>query len=128
MNKNQRSLRTVQAIVVLASLFFTTSRVRAALPVQPEQIVVTHFSGVINYYASPPTATPNLGNNGFVVTKFDTQTGNIGPLIPPTTSPPGLWDPSDTPPYASFHNETGQPWTAQRLGEVFGITVDDASP
>jgi len=102
--------------------------VRAALPVQPEQIVVTHFSGVINYYASPPTATPNLGNNGFVVTKFDTQTGNIGPLIPPTTSPPGLWDPSDTPPYSSFHNETGQPWTAQRLGEVFGITVDDASP
>lgn len=94
----------------------------------PEQIVVTHFSGTINYYAVPPIATPNLGNNGFVVSKFDTQTGNIGPLIPPTTSPPGLWDPGDAPPYSSFHNETGQPWTAQRLGEVFGITVDDASP
>src|SRR6266568_6906426 len=122
----QRPPRTVQAIALFAILLSTTSQVPAGLPVAPEQIVVTYFSGTINYYASPPTATPNLGNNGFVVAKFDTQTGNIGPLIPPTTSPPGLWDPNDAPPYSSFHNETGIPWTSQRLGEVFGITVDDA--
>src|SRR5437867_2156199 len=121
-------LRAVRAIGVLACLIATTSQLRAGLPLLPEQIVVTCFSGTINYYASPPTATPNLGNNGYVIAKFDTQTGNIGPLIPPTTSPPNLWDPSDVPPFSGFHNETGQPWNAQRLGEVFGITVDDATP
>src|SRR5258705_12842945 len=128
MNTNQWSSRVVKAVALTVCLLSVTSRLPAALPVAPEQIVVTYFSGTINYYGSPPTATPNLGNNGFVVAKFDTQTGNIGPLIPPTTSPPGLWDPNDVPPYSSFHNETGQPWTAQRLGEVFGITVDDATP
>jgi len=127
MNTNQRPYRA-KAIALFAILLSTTSQVPAGLPVGPEQIVVTYFSGTINYYASPPTATPNLGNNGFVVAKFDTQTGNIGPLIPPTTSPPGLWDPNDVPPYSVFHNQTGQAWTAQRLGEVFGITVDDATP
>src|SRR6266478_1414003 len=128
MKTNQRSPRVVQAIAVIVYLLSTTSKVPEGLPVGPEQIVLTHFSGTINYYASPPTATPNLGNNGFVIAKFDTQTGNIGPLIPPTTSPPHLWNPSDVPPFSGFHNETGQPWNAQRLGEVFGITVDDASP
>ncbi|MCU0788369.1 MAG: HYR domain-containing protein, partial [Verrucomicrobia bacterium] len=99
-----------------------------ALPLQPEQIVVTCFSGTVNYYASPPTSIPNLNTNGYVVAVFDTTTGNIGPLIPPTTSGPELWDGWDTPPVASFHNETGQPWNSQRLGEVFGICVDDATP
>ena len=121
-------LRPARAIGVLACLAATTSQVSAGLPLQPEQIVVTCFSGTINYYGSPPTVTPNLGNGGYVVAKFDTQTGNIGPMIPPTTSPPKLWSPSDVPPFSGFHNETGQRWNAQRLGEVFGITVDDASP
>ena len=121
-------LRAARTIGLLACLAATTSQVSAVLPLQPEQIVVTCFSGTINYYGSPPTVTPNLGNGGYVVAKFDTQTGNIGPLIPPTTSPPKLWTPSDAPPFSGFHNETGQPWNAQRLGEVFGITVDDASP
>jgi len=121
-------LRPLRAIGVLATLVAVTAPLRAGLPLQPEQIVVTCFSGTINYYSSPPTATPNLNSNGYVVAKFDTQTGNIGPLIPPTTSPPELWDPSDAPPFSGFHNETGQPWNAQRLGEVFGITVDDATP
>jgi len=115
-----------QAITACTSLIAATSLLNAALPLQPEQVVVTCFSGIINYYAATPTVTPNLNTNGYVVALFDTQTGNIGPLIPPTTSPPNLWDPSDTPPFSGFHNETGQPWNAQRLGEVFGICVDDA--
>src|SRR2546427_2739359 len=121
-------LRPVRAISALACLVATTSQLRAGLPLLPEQIVVTCFSGTINYYASPPTATPNLGNNGYVIAKFDTQTGNIGPLIPPTTSPPHLWNPGDVPPFSGFHNETGQPWNAQRLEEAFGIIVVDAYP
>lgn len=116
-----------RALSLLVGLFAATSVLHAALPLQPEQIVVTCFSGNINYYASPPTASPNVGPFGFVVAQFDTQTGTIGPLIPPTTSPPGLWDAGDVPPFSGFHNETGQPWNAQRLGEVFGICVDDAA-
>ncbi len=101
--------------------------VQAALPLQPEQIVVTCFSGTINYYDSPPFATPNLGANGYVVAQFDTQTGTIGPLIPSLASPPYRWSAASIPPINGFHNETGQPWNAQRLGEVFGICVDDAA-
>ena len=66
-------LRPARAIGMLACLVATTSQVGAGLPLQPEQIVVTCFSGTINYYGSPPTVTPNLGNGGYVVAKFDTQ-------------------------------------------------------
>ena len=117
----------LRAAAVIASLIATTTQVPGALPLQPEQIVVTCFSGTINYYSAPPTANPNLNLNGYVVAQFDTQTGTIGPLIPPTTSPPELWDGTDVPPFSGFHNETGQRWNAQRLGEVFGIAVDDAA-
>ena len=119
--------RVLRAAAVIASLIAATTQVPGALPLQPEQIVVTCFSGTINYYSAPPTANPNLNLNGYVVAQFDTQTGTIGPLIPPTTSPPELWDGTDVPPFSGFHNETGQRWNAQRLGEVFGIAVDDAA-
>ena len=118
-------------VVLLPAVLLTwlcSLPVFAALPLQPEQIVVTCFSGTINYYASSPYVTPNLGNGGYVVAQFDTQTGTIGPLIPTLSQPPYRWSTASTPPFSGFHNETGQPWNAQRLGEVFGICVDDASP
>ncbi len=123
----RKGSRSALVLAVLSSLATCTSLLNAALPLQPEQIVVTCFSGTINYYSAPPTATPNLNPNGYVMAQFDTQTGTIGPLIPPTTSPPKLWTGSDVPPFSGFHNETGQRWNAQRLGEVFGIAVDDAA-
>ena len=128
MNPSCRCLASGRLSAAIAVAILAASSVlRAALPLQPEQIVVTCFSGTINYYSSPPTATPNVGPFGFVVAQFDTQTGTIGPLIPPTTSPPKVWNGGDVPPFSGFHNETGQPWNAQRLGEVFGICVDDAT-
>ncbi len=127
MNTNRIALPRIPSFVALALGIIAVPSANAGLPLQPEQIVVTCFSGTINYYSSPPTVTPNLNNNGYVVAQYDTTTGNIGPLIPNTSSPPELWDVTDTPPLASFHNATGQPWNAQRLGEVFGICVDDAS-
>src|SRR5258706_3352795 len=54
----------VRAIGVLACLLATISQLNAGLPLLPEQIVVTCFSGTINYYGSPPTVTPNLRNRG----------------------------------------------------------------
>jgi hypothetical protein len=128
MNPNRITVSRITGLVALVMVFLAGPPLHAALPLQPEQVVVTCFSGIINYYSSPPTVTPNLNNNGYVVAKFDTQTGNIGPLIPPTTSPPELWDTGDVPPFSGFHNETGQRWNAQRLGEVFGICVDDGAP
>ena len=127
MNAKTFAVTRVGSLVALAVFLAPGPSANASLPLQPEQIVVTCFSGIINYYASPPTVTPNLNNNGYVVAQFDTQTGTIGPLIPPTSSPPELWDAGDAPPFSGFHNETGQRWNAQRLGEVFGICVDDAA-
>lgn len=98
----------------------------AALPILPEQIAVTCFSGIVDYNTGQ--VTPNLTTNGFVVAIFDTRTSNIGPLIPSPTSPPYLWSGASVPPFSGFHNEPGQRWTAANLGEVFGITVDDATP
>jgi hypothetical protein len=98
----------------------------AALPLLPEQIAVTCFSGSVNY--NNGQVFPNLGPNGFVVAIFDTTTTNIGSLIPPTTSPPYLWTVASSPPFSGFHNEPGPRWNAANIGEVFGITVDDATP
>jgi hypothetical protein len=98
----------------------------AVLPVQNEQIVVTCFSGVYNYYGGG-SVTPNTSNTGFVVAQFDTTSGTIAPLIPSPTSTPALWT---GPASAGYHNELnpGNEWTASRLGEVFGVTLDDQSP
>lgn len=106
--------------ILAASLFPATG----ALPVQNEQIVVTCFSGVYNYYgAGSVTANPN----GFVVAQFDTTSGTIAPLLPLPTAPPKLWT---GPSSAGYHNEgnPGNEWTASRLGEVFGVALDDLSP
>jgi hypothetical protein len=96
------------------------------LPVQNEQIVVTCFSGIYNYYGSG-SVTPNNSATGFVVAQFNTTSGTIAPLIPPPASPPALWT---GPASAGYHNELnpGNEWTASRLGEVFGVTLDDLSP
>jgi hypothetical protein len=110
----------------LTSVALLAATGRAALPLLPEQIVVTCFSGTVDYNTGQ--VFPNLSPNGFVVAQFDTTTTNIGSLIPPTTSPPYSWNVNSTPPLSGFHNETGQLWNAANLGEVFGITVDDATP
>jgi hypothetical protein len=117
------SLRLHVALVA-PLIVLNIQRTSAALPILPEQIAVTCFSGTVDYNTGQ--VTPNLTPNGFVVAIFDTRNSNIGPLIPPTTSPPYLWSPNSTPPFSGFHNETGQLWNAANLGEVFGITVDDA--
>lgn len=119
-----KTYRFLPALAALSTLFMAAPA-RAALPLQPEQIVVTCFSGTINYF--PPQVFPNTGPNGYVVAQFDTTTGNIGPLIPTTAQPPRVWNGLNAPPFSGFHNETGVPWTASKLGEVFGIAVDDAA-
>lgn len=126
--KLQLARRLSVTLTLASALLIPCAPGRAALPLLPEQIAVTCFSGTINYYSSPATATPNLGSNGNVVAIFDTRTSNIGPLIPPITQPPVCWSTLNTPPYGGFHNETGQRWNAANLGEVFGITIDDATP
>src|SRR5688572_30776627 len=97
-----------------------------ALPLLQEQIAVTCFSGTVDYNTGQ--VTPNLGPNGFVVAIFDTRTSNIGPLIPTTANPPYLWTVASSPPFSGFHNETGTLWNSANIGEVFGITTDDATP
>lgn len=91
---------------------------------QNEQIVVTCFSGLYNYYGAG-SVIPNP--NGFVVAQFDTTSGTIAPLLPLTTAPPKLWT---GPASAGYHNELnpGNEWRASRLGEVFGVALDDLSP
>jgi hypothetical protein len=119
---NLRLLPTLAALA--AGLNLAAS---AALPVQNEQVVVTCFSGGYSSYTAPASALPNNGPNGFVVAIFNTTSGTIAPLIPPTTSSPVLWT---GPASAGNHNEPnpGLEWTSSRLGEVFGITLDDLSP
>jgi len=110
-----------------AALSLCSSRVAVAagLPLLPEQIAVTCFSGTVDYNTGQ--VTPNLTTNGFVVAVFDTRTGYIGPLIPTPAMPPVVWKFTDTPPFFGYHNEPGQRWNALNLGEVFGIAVDDAT-
>ena len=98
----------------------------AVLPVQNEQIVVTCFSGSYSGYTTGATAYPNNGANGFVVAIFNTTSGTIGSLIPPTASSPVLWT---GPASAGNHNENnpGLEWTRAKLGEVFGVALDDLS-
>jgi hypothetical protein len=99
----------------------------AALPVQNEQIVVTCFSGGYTSCTAPASAVPNNTPTGFVVAIFNTTSAQINSLIPPPASPPALWT---GPTSAGYHNELnpGQEWNRNRLGEVFGITLDDSSP
>jgi len=98
----------------------------AALPVQNEQVVVTCFSGTYNYY-SPGSVVPNNGPAGFVVAHYNTAAATIGPLIPAPASSPVLWT---GPASVGSHNESnpGFEWTRSRLGEVFGVALDDLSP
>ena len=114
-------LPLVAALALIACL-----PAKAALPVQNEQVVVTCYSGLYNYYA-PGGSVPNNGPNGFVVAQFNTTSATIGSLIPPTGSPPVVWT---GPASAGTHNESnpGFEWTRSRLGEVFGIALDDSSP
>ena len=109
---------------LLASVIATAS---AVLPVQNEQIVVTCFSGGYPNYYAPGSVVPNNGPTGFVVAQFNTASGTIGSLIPPTNASPVLWT---GPASAGNHNENnpGWEWTRSRLGEVFGIALNDLSP
>src|SRR5262245_9691173 len=121
--KNSISRISMTAVVAASSLFFCTAAVGAGLPLLPEQVAVTCFSGTVDYNTGQ--VTPNLTTNGFVVAVFDTRTGYIGPLIPTPSMPPTVWKFTDTPPFFGYHNEPGQRWNSLNLGEVFGITVDD---
>ena len=120
-------LSSVSLAAAAAALSLCSSRVvvAAGLPLLPEQIAVTCFSGTVDYNTGQ--VTPNLTTNGFVVAVFDTRTGYIGPLIPTPAMPPVVWKFTDTPPFFGYHNEPGQRWNALNLGEVFGIAVDDAT-
>lgn len=99
----------------------------AVLPIQNDQIVVTCFSGSYSGYTTGAAAFPNNGPTGFVVAQFNTTSGTIGPLIPPTNASPVLWT---GPASAGNHNENnpGLEWNRTRLGEVFGIALNDLSP
>ncbi len=86
----------------------------AALPVDCGESVVSCFGGFLNN-------NPGLGldPNGYVLALVDTRN-------PPPPIPGGLnWC------TGMWHNDTappGQRWTAANLGQIFGVTLDDATP
>ena len=114
------NLPSMVGAILTASLFPASG----VLPVQNEQIVVTCFSGLYNYYGAGGV-TPNP--SGFVVAQFNTVSGTISPLLPLPAAAPKVWTGAAS---AGYHNELnpGNEWQASRLGEVFGVTLDDLSP
>ncbi|MFT5497756.1 MAG: hypothetical protein ACI9TH_003163 [Kiritimatiellia bacterium] len=93
------------------------------LPIGDGQAVATCFSG-----GFPNTYSPDP--EGFVVAIINTSAGEQASA--------GTGLPSGVYPWQSFHNEeivqnpnppsAGEEWRAANLGEVFGITIDSASP
>lgn len=85
---------------------------QAVLPLKPNQLVITCFSGTSNNAVIPDP-------DNYVIGFMDTRDplGDGATLGSNWTLPPG-W---------AFHNETStDEWTAANLGEVFGVTLDDA--
>ena len=85
----------------------------AQLPLEPGEAVATCFSEFTGRYDE----TSPINGNGFVLALAD--------LRDPVGRGAGFganWS------MTLFHNEAGQPWNANNLGQVFGITLDDAFP
>jgi hypothetical protein len=85
----------------------------------PGEMVVTCFSGLLQFQAPFP-----VDYDGPVVALLDVRL----PPVPGGSPVPVLdtnWN------ALAYHNELGNPgheWTAENLGQVFGITLDDADP
>ncbi|MBI1319473.1 MAG: DUF5011 domain-containing protein [Candidatus Hydrogenedens sp.] len=84
----------------------------------PCDLFPTCFSGLQYPLPSSPPYAANA--SGFVTASMNVQE----PVVPPTTPPVDdvNWQPLGT------HNETGVPWTATVLGQIFGIALDNATP
>ncbi len=100
----------------------------APFPLLPGEVVATCYSGVVNRFSPFDPDDPNLPNdpsnlidgNGFVVAVVDTRDPLGEAAVPGTHWPAGM-----------FHNEFpvgANTWNARNLGQVFGITLDDANP
>lgn len=99
-------------LCTLLALFGWTQPTQGAagLPLQPNQLVVTCFSGTSNNAVIPDPSN-------YVIGIMDTSDpiGDGATLGTNWLMPPG-W---------AFHNEgSPQVWTAANLGEVFGVTID----
>jgi hypothetical protein len=85
---------------------------QATLPLKPNQLVITCFSGTSNNAVIPDP-------DNYVIGFMDTRDPlGDGATLGSNWAPPPGW---------AFHNETSaDEWTAGNLGEVFGVTLDDA--
>ena len=116
MNQNNKNGRAMGLVFcwILASLlgFHQKSLAQAGLPLKPNQLVITCFSGTSNNAVIPDP-------DNYVIGIMDTRDPlGDGATLGSNWAMPLGW---------AFHNETSTDvWTAANLGEVFGVTLDDA--
>jgi hypothetical protein len=122
------SIRTALACFLLCSLWpaapYALQPQPAKLPVDPGEAVATCFSGLVNN--SNSSFGLKAGPNDFVVGFADVSDPQADGVVPGQNWPASM-----------FHNELAnqsglpdpaQTWNAKNLGQVFGITLDDAHP
>ncbi|MFM1919273.1 MAG: hypothetical protein RLZZ303_907, partial [Candidatus Hydrogenedentota bacterium] len=84
----------------------------------PCDLFPTCFSGL--QYPLPSTTPYAANTSGFVMARINVQEPPVFPTPPPVNDQ--NWQPP------MDHNEAGVPWTANVLGQVFGIALDNATP
>ena len=100
------------------AMALTCAAQTADFPLQDGEAVVTCFSG----YNIPFDPSSGVDPDGFVTAVVDVR-------LPPVSGPFPLLGTAWAPP--DFHNEIpfgAETWTAQNLGQVFGVCLDDAIP
>merc|ERR1711991_230958 len=110
-NKSGPSIRTILIILVACLLASIQQGIgQAVLPLKPNQLVMTCFSGTSNNAVIPDP-------DNYVIGFMDTRDPlGDGATLGSNWVPPVGW---------AFHNETStDEWTAANLGEVFGVTLD----
>lgn len=105
----RKSVPGRSASFILLICLTLTLNAQTTLPMTQGKIAATCFSEFTDRYNENTPINPD----GFVL-------GITDPTAPKSGF--GYW------PQTLFHNETGEPWTAENLGQVFGIALDDASP